>query len=82
MLDSLKQNSLIKSLYLRFKTYLSVDSSQKFFSSPQGNGYCGEVREVIKCLNNGLLESQVMPLDETLKIMKTIDLIRSQWLSS
>ena len=31
------------------------------------------------CLNTGKLESSIMPLDETLDIMKTMDILRSQW---
>ena len=31
------------------------------------------------CLRAGKLESDVMPLDETLAIMRTLDHIRAQW---
>ena len=44
-----------------------------------GNGYQFEASEVMNCLRAGKLESSVMPLDETLSIMKTLDAIRSQW---
>jgi dihydrodiol dehydrogenase / D-xylose 1-dehydrogenase (NADP) len=43
------------------------------------NGYNYEVIEVGKCLRAGQLESAVMPLDETLDIMTTLDTIREQW---
>ncbi|EDN69649.1 hypothetical protein BGP_5862 [Beggiatoa sp. PS] len=33
----------------------------------------------MKCLRNGELESQVMPLDETLTILETMDTLRTQW---
>jgi predicted dehydrogenase len=45
----------------------------------QGNGYNYEAIEVMNCLYAGKLESDVMPLDETLSIMRTMDQIRSQW---
>jgi len=34
---------------------------------------------VIRCLREGRLESPVMPLDETLSIMRTLDQVRAQW---
>lgn len=44
-----------------------------------GNGYNYEAAEVHACLRAGKLESDVMPLDETLAIMQTMDRIRAQW---
>lgn len=45
----------------------------------EGNGYHYEAAEVMRCLRAGKLESEVMPLDETLAIVKTMDKIRAQW---
>lgn len=45
----------------------------------QGNGYNYEAAEVARCLHEGRTESDTMPLDETLSIMKTMDSIRAQW---
>lgn len=44
-----------------------------------GNGYNYEAAEVARCLRAGKIESEVMPLDETLALMKTLDTIRGQW---
>lgn len=44
-----------------------------------GNGYNCEAAEVMRCLREGRLESDVMPLDETLAIMRTLDALRAQW---
>jgi hypothetical protein len=33
----------------------------------------------MRCLDAGLLESPVMPLDESLAIMQTLDRLRAQW---
>ena len=44
-----------------------------------GNGYNCEASEVMGCLREGKLESDVMPLDETLSVMQTLDQIRAQW---
>ena len=43
------------------------------------NGYNYEAAEVMACLRAGKLESDIMPLDETLAIMKTLDQLRTQW---
>ena len=43
------------------------------------NGYPYEVAEVARCLREGLSESPVMPLDETLRVMQTLDTCRAQW---
>lgn len=45
----------------------------------EGNGYNYEATEVMRCLQVGKLESDTMPLDETLAIMETMDQIRAQW---
>jgi predicted dehydrogenase len=45
----------------------------------EGNGYNYQAAEVMNCLKADKLESDIMPLDETLAIMKTMDQIRVQW---
>jgi predicted dehydrogenase len=45
----------------------------------EGNGYNYEAAEVMRCLHAGKLESETIPLDETLAIMGTLDEIRAQW---
>lgn len=44
-----------------------------------GNGYNYEAAEVGACLRAGRTESAIMPLDETLELMRTLDTIRGQW---
>jgi predicted dehydrogenase len=44
-----------------------------------GNGYQYEAAEFMNCLREGRLESAIMPLDETLSIMKTLDAARAPW---
>jgi predicted dehydrogenase len=45
----------------------------------EGNGYQFEAIEVMNCLRANRLESELMPLDETLSIMQTLDAVRDQW---
>ena len=44
-----------------------------------GLGYTYEAMEVHRCLREGRLESDAMPLDESVAIMETLDQIRAQW---
>ncbi|MFN7235075.1 MAG: hypothetical protein ACK5U1_11490, partial [Cyclobacteriaceae bacterium] len=44
----------------------------------KGNGYEYEARHVTKCLQQGLTESPVRPLRDTLLLMETLDAIRKQ----
>ena len=44
-----------------------------------GNGYNYEAIEVGRCLRAGRLESDVVSLDETLAITRTLDEVRAQW---
>ena len=55
------------------------DRSETIEIEFEGNGYNYEAAEVARCLREGKLESDAMPLDETLSIMKTMDRIREQW---
>ncbi|MEA4908705.1 MAG: Gfo/Idh/MocA family oxidoreductase [Anaerolineaceae bacterium] len=44
----------------------------------EGNGYQFEALHVMECLRQGKLESEIMSLDETLSIMRTMDQLRQQ----
>ena len=59
---------------------LANKDGEETFSSPlPHNGYAYEAAEVMRCLREGLLESPLMPLAETLSIMHTLDTCRTQW---
>lgn len=45
----------------------------------EGNGFGYQAAEVAACLRAGRLESAILPLDETLSIMQTLDQIRARW---
>jgi len=45
----------------------------------KGNGFNYEAAEVMRCLEAGERESPIMPLADTLKIMESLDAIRTQW---
>jgi len=60
-------------------TIAHPDKEQLIELPYEGNGYNYEAAEVMRCLREGKLESNVMPLDESLSIMATMDRIRAQW---
>jgi hypothetical protein len=43
-----------------------------------GSGYVHELREVTRCLQQGLTESPVMPLEHSLATMQLLDGVRAQ----
>ena len=60
---------------------ISVEGKKdRVFKVPlDGYGLDHQAREVMRCLRAGKLESEVMPLDESIQIMKTMDKIRTQF---
>ena len=76
-----RRMELLRKVYLRANRYLSpiIRGSRTVVQPIGGNGYSYEAVEVMRCLRAGECESKIMPLDETLKIMETMDTIRGQW---
>ena len=59
-------------------TLIARDGVTRRFEVPdQGNGLRHQADEVARCLREGLLESPVMPLDESVSIMATMDEVRA-----
>lgn len=50
-----------------------------FHDNRKQQGFIFEAEEAMKCLREGKKESAIMPLEETLAIMKTMDTLRKQW---
>jgi hypothetical protein len=61
-----------------FLTVTTSAGSERIDGSYDGNGLRFEIEEVHRCLSEGLSESPIMPLDETLDLAATLDAIRSQ----
>jgi predicted dehydrogenase len=53
-------------------------SAERFDEPHEGLGLRHEAAEVMACLRAGRLESDVMPLDESVAIMRTMDEVRRQ----
>jgi predicted dehydrogenase len=52
---------------------------EKFQLPFDATGYGYEAAEAMRCLRQGKLESDIMPLQESLSIMQTMDAMRKQW---
>ena len=60
-------------------TLIGRDGNTTRYEPPhEGNGLHYEADEVARCLRAGLLESPLMPLDETIEIMETMDVVLAQ----
>jgi predicted dehydrogenase len=59
---------------------LTVHGKYTYHYEPEfiSNGYNYEAEELMRCLKSGKTESDIMPLDESLAIIQTMDEIRSQ----
>lgn len=58
---------------------VTVDGEDDTIDLPfPGNGYQFEAQEAARCIRAGFTESEIMPLDETLAIMSSMDDIRRQ----
>lgn len=59
--------------------FVNVGGVEKHISKPSiGDGFEEEIIEACTCICKGKLQSDVMPMSETLKIMELMDLIRGQ----
>lgn len=75
-------NAISRKVYEKYRFHLRprlMGSGRKIVDRIQGNGYNYEALEATRCLQEGHLESEVMPLDESLRIMETLDTLRSRW---
>jgi len=62
------------------ETDAGVSPERDVFDQPYpASGFQFEAQAVQQCVLDGMKESPVMPLDETLKIAQTMDLIRKEW---
>jgi hypothetical protein len=55
------------------------ESDVEVYLPYDGNGYIHEVRHVEDCLARGLTESPIMPLSDSLEILRITDELRHRW---
>lgn len=61
------------------KLIISGQEEQVFTGDFESYGYQYEAMEAMNCMREGKLESSIMPLEESLELMKIMDSIRRQW---
>lgn len=63
-----------------FEVEIYETNEKKRYDFPfEGHGYQFEINEVMDCVEHGRIESQVMPLDETVEYLKIMDDLRKSW---
>jgi predicted dehydrogenase len=63
----------------RIVLHTKSGGEEEFEFPHRGGGYTYEAEAFMDVIRSGRLESEVMPLDESLAIMKTMDTIRGRW---
>ena len=76
-MDASEYKSVV--LGLIFLKYISDRFDEKYQALvAEGDGFEEEIIEVCKCINDGKNQSDVMPLDESIAILKIMDESRKQ----
>lgn len=78
---AIQQTPALQKLALYLESYLSPFSTLALTKVIPfvGNGYNYQVAAVNQCLKEGKLESNIMPLEDTLGVLMVMDEIRRQW---
>jgi predicted dehydrogenase len=68
----------------RFTVFLhggknSIKKTVKYSEKNHTNGFIYQVEEVVRCLQQGKLESDLIPLEETVGMMEVMDTMRKEW---
>ena len=67
-------------MFVDARSYEVVDFDKtETVHKPYENGFEFEVRHTMECVSEGRAESRVMPLDESLEIIRTMDALRAEW---
>jgi len=56
-----------------------IESTKEIIEKNHENGFIYQVEEVVKCINEGKTESSIIPVQETVDIMKLMDGMREEW---
>jgi len=56
-----------------------IKDVKKVVENNHENGFIYQVEEVVNCLRDGKLVSNIMPLNETISIMEIMDKMRDEW---
>jgi dihydrodiol dehydrogenase / D-xylose 1-dehydrogenase (NADP) len=56
-----------------------IESSREIIVKNATNGFIYQVQEIVDCIKTGKLESSIIPVKETIGIMKLMDGMRAEW---
>jgi hypothetical protein len=59
--------------------YSGGEKGEEVTMPMEGNGYNYEAMEVGRRLREGRTESETMPLNESVAVMRTLDRLRAEW---
>jgi predicted dehydrogenase len=80
ILGRVRNSPTAKSMLRRFSSLRALLNRGQVRSFPfAGNGYQFQFAEVSRCLREQRTESAIMPLDDSLEVMRTMDALRAQW---
>ena len=57
----------------------TISSVEKIVEKNHKNGFIYQVEEVVNCIQDGATESSIIPIQETIDIMKLMDGMREEW---
>jgi predicted dehydrogenase len=80
ILGGVRNSPTAKLLLRRFSPLRALLTRGRVRSFPfPGNGYQFQFTEVSRCVREQRKESAIMPLDDSLEVMRTMDALRAQW---
>ena len=56
-----------------------IETTEEIIEKNNENGFIYQVEEVVRCIRDGKTESSVIPIQETIDIMKLMDGMRAEW---
>lgn len=69
----------LPNFYAAQEIIVNVNNSERRILKPfMGNGFEEEIIEACSCIRDGKMQSNIMPMKESIRIMKQMDLIRNQ----
>lgn len=63
----------------KINIHLNTGKDETILTPYLSTGYSYEAAEVMKCIESGKIDSEIMPLDESLEIMRIMDEMRNSW---
>jgi predicted dehydrogenase len=82
LLSAIKGNSIVRAAYhhaSRLQGLVPRSGRGTSVWPVEGNGYGYQAQEAMSCVLAGMIESPLLPHDETISVMETVDAVRHAW---